>query len=120
MLLQINNELITQMAERLFEGVGRHIPAEGFQRLSLLADRFAVGAGTDDKGGSAPLTRTPDNGDSGLRPSTHATRGRARPRRSANLGRRYRWSSKDAHESPTPVPLQERRNEIATNWVKRP
>ena len=33
------------MAERLFEGVGRHIPAEGFQRLSLLADRFAVHPG---------------------------------------------------------------------------
>src|SRR6185295_16853700 len=47
-LLQIDNELIAQMAESLFEGVSRHIPAEGFQRLGLLADRLAVSAGADD------------------------------------------------------------------------
>src|SRR6476646_3747968 len=47
-LLQIDDELVAEVTERLLECVCRYVPAEGFQRLGLLAARLAVGAVADD------------------------------------------------------------------------
>jgi hypothetical protein len=44
-LFEIDYKLIAKMTERLLEGVCRQVSAERFQRLRLLADRLAVGAG---------------------------------------------------------------------------
>ena len=43
-LLEIGYKLVAKMTKRLLECVCRQVSAEGFQRLSLLADRLAVRA----------------------------------------------------------------------------
>src|SRR5882757_5849498 len=45
---EIDDQLIAEMTERLLESVCRQVPAKCFQRLGLLSDRLAIGAGTDD------------------------------------------------------------------------
>ena len=44
-LLEIDYKLVAKMTKRLLECVCRQVSAEGFQRLGLLPDRLAIGAG---------------------------------------------------------------------------
>jgi len=46
--LEIGYKLVAKMTERLLECVCRQVSAKGFERLCLLADRFAVSARADD------------------------------------------------------------------------